>query len=71
MKTFDSSAVVWCVVNLYTPYTFWVMHEGKEEEERKKNNKKKDEQNRNFGVRFSQQSEEVIELWGYILHKNS
>ena len=36
-KILDGSAVVWCAVRLYTPYTFRVMHEGKEEKRRRKN----------------------------------
>ena len=69
-KIFDSSAVVLCAVDLCTPYTFQVMREGKEERKKKKK-KKKEEQNRNFHVQFSPLSGEVMELWGYVIHKNS
>ena len=52
------------------------MHEGKEEEEEEKKRKKKEaeqqqQQNRNFRVWFSRLWGEVMELWGYIWHKNS
>ena len=40
-------------------------------EKKKKKKKKKEEQNRNFRIQFSRVWGEVIELWGYILHKNS
>ena len=70
-KIFESSAVFWCVVRLCTPYTFRVMREGTEERRRRRKKKKKEEQNRNFRVRFSPLSGEVMELWGYIIHKNS
>ena len=43
--------------------------EEEEEEERKK--KEEEEQNQNYRVRFSQMWEEVMELWGYLLHNNS
>ena len=33
--------------------------------------KKKTEQNQNFCIQFSRMQGEVMELWGYIIHKNS
>ena len=36
-KISDSGAFVWRADRSYTPYTFWVMHEGKEEGRKKKN----------------------------------
>ena len=57
------------------------MREEKEERKKKKERRRKkeerkqkeaeEEQNRHFRVRFSQLLEDVMELWGYILHKNS
>ena len=58
-----SSAVICCAVCLYTPYTFWVMREGEEEEE--------EEQDQNFRFCFTRLLGAVMELWGYILRKNS
>ena len=68
-KIYDIRASIGCANCSYTPYTFRVMLIGKEEGRRKK--KKKEERNRNFRVRFSRLSEEVMVLWRYILHKNS
>ena len=67
-KMYDIRASIGCANCSYTPYTFRLMLIGKEQGRRKK---KKEEQYQNLRVRFSPLSEEIMELWRHILHKNS
>ena len=47
------------------------MKEKKKEEEEEEGRKEEKEQTWNFRIRFSQLWGEVMELYGYILYKNS